>query len=265
MKPAAKKSARKSAQKKERGNLKPTEVRPLAIAAKKAYEFQEQLGNIAPGQTFNDWRHEQCMEAVQKPGITACSHDHYRPLMAHFQILAGRDEKAYQNLTTTGQASNQNGDTHEKRRKLAHQIIDKLSAHIALSDTPWLEYLSKWEAAAAADWIIQVPGEPFPGLDTSETNKAFHRKDAITKNDGPIREGYLVYLVRKKTRRPDLHLGRDLKSAIADRCTVNQLTEIRNTIMNRISAKEGLGSSNKRNKTQSRGSAKASRSHKTIE
>ena len=178
------KSIQPPAVKKERGNLKPTEIKPLVIAARTAFDYQMDFGNIELGMTFDDWRREQCMEVVGKPGITACSHDHYRPLMAHFQILAGKDEKAYQNLTTTGQASRQTGDTHEQRRILAHQITK-----------------------------------------------------VISPSDCPIKEGYVVYLVRQKTRRPDLKLSGDFKTALADRCTVKQLTQIRDTVINRINAK----------------------------
>ena len=172
-----------SSPKKERGNLKPTEIKPLVMAAKAAYDFQSDLGNTE-GQDFNTWRHEQCKAAVGKPGITACFHDHYRPLMAHFQILAGRDEKAFQNLTTTGQASKQEGDTHEARRILAHQILDAVD------------------------------------------------------HSSEIHEGYVVWLVRQKTRRPDLHLGKDLRASLPDRCTTAQLTQIRDTVINRITAKK---------------------------
>lgn len=182
--------------KKERGNLKPTEIKPLVIAARKAYDFQVDLGNLDKTETFDTWRKAQCLEAVGKPGITACSHDHYRPLMAHFQILGGQDEKAFQNLTTTGPASKQTGDTHEARRILAHQITQAISAP-----------------------------------------------------DCPIKEGYVVFLVRQKTRRPDLKLTGEFTAALADRCTASQLTQIRNTVINRLNAKSGLGSPETRNRS----------------
>lgn len=178
------KPATKTAPKKERGNLKPTEIRPLAIAAKKAFEYQLDLGNIDSGTTFDSWRLEQCMLAVGKPGITACSHDHYLPLMAHFQVQSGNDAEAYQNLTTTGQASKLNGDTHEARRVLAHQILQ-----------------------------------------------------VIADKDCPIKDGYIVHLLRQKTRRPDLKLSGDFQAALADRGTVAQLTQIRDTVINRLAAK----------------------------
>lgn len=253
-----------AAPKKDRGNLKPTEIKPLVMAARAAYDFQADLGNTN-GQDFNAWRHEQCMAAVGKPGITACSHDHYRPLMAHFQILAGRDEKAFQNLTTTGQASKLPGDTHEARRQLAHLILEKLSDHITLADKPWPEYLAEWQATEAAAWAFHFPEEPFPGVDPVEARRAYLRREEIANSGGPIREGYLVYLIRQKTRRPDLQLGKDLPAALAERCTVTQLTQIRDTLVNRIAAKEDTGDRHERNKSQSSSRAKAARSPKKLD
>lgn len=260
MKPAA----RKASAPKARGNLTKAEIMPLVMAARTAFDFQSRLGNV-DDQDFNAWRHAQCMAAVGKSGITACSHDHYRPLMAHFQILAGRDEKAFQNLTTTGQASKQEGDTHEARRQLAHLILEKLSDHTTLADKPWPEYLAEWQATEAAAWAFHFPEEPFPGVDPVEARRAYQRREEIAKNGGPIREGYLVYLIRQKTRRPDLHLGKDLPAALADRCTVSQLTQIRDTLVNRIAAKEDTGDRHQRNKSQKSRRAKAARSPKNLD
>ena len=81
------------------------ETIPLAIAARQAYAHQADLANLEPGETFDSWRHAQVLAVVGKPGLTACSHDDYRPLMAHFQHLAGRDASAYRNLVHTGPAS----------------------------------------------------------------------------------------------------------------------------------------------------------------
>lgn len=253
-----------STPKKTRGNLTKAEITPLIMAARTAYDFQSRLGNV-DGQDFNTWRHEQCMVVVGKPGITACSHDHYRPLMAHFQLLAGRDEKAFQNLTTTGQASKLEGDTHEARRQLAHLILEKLSGHTTLADKPWPDYLAEWQAREAAAWAFHFPDGTFPGVDPVETRRAYQRREEIAKNGGPIREGYLVYLIRQKTRRPDLQLGKDLPASLADRCTVQQLTQIRDTIVNRIAAKEGTGARHRRNKSQSSPGAKAARSPKNLD
>ncbi len=208
-----------------RGNMKPAEIRPLVMAARKAFDRQSQAGLVDDGETFDSWRHRQCMDAVGKPGLTACHHDDFRPLLAHFQTLAGDDASAFSNLIRTGKPTDHaaDGDTHEARRTLAHQIAEALAAHafIALADPASLD-----------------PGQ-------------LARRAAIeAKGKGAVGVGYLVWIARAKTRRPNLQLGKDWQSDLAGRCTARQLAGIRNTIINRIAAAEGVGSPRNRNKSQ---------------
>ena len=79
-----------------------------------------------------------------------------------------------------------------------------------------------------------------------------HRNSSIESGGGPITVGYLIWLTRQKTRRPDLLLGSDWQAGLVDRCTAAQLTQIRVTLINRIAAREGLGSPKTRNKSQRR-------------
>lgn len=187
---------------KVRGNMKPAEIKPLVVAARKAFDSQSESGLVDHGATFDAWRHEQCMAAVGKPGITACNHADFQPLLAHFQTLAGDDAAAFRSLMKTGAQTDHAapGDTLEIRRIFAQQIASAIAAHAA--------------------------------------------------GGGQIGVGYVVYLVRQKTRRPDLTLGHDWKSGLADRCTVDQLAQIRNTVINRIAAAEGRGEARTRNKSQ---------------
>lgn len=209
---------------KARGNMKPAEIKPLVMAARKAWNRQSELGLTKPGETFDTWRHQQCMDAVGKPGITACHHHDFRPLLAHFQTLSGDDPAAFDSLMITGPARDHSepGDTHEARRVLAHQIAQAIADH---------------EALAAAD-----PASLDPAAAT--------RHAAIAAKGSTVGIGYLVWLARQKTRRPDLTLGSDWQTALADRCTARQLTELRNTIINRIAAVEGTGSTRTRNRSQ---------------
>lgn len=232
-----------------RGNLKPAEIKPLVMAARKAYDIQDRAGLI-DGQSFDAWRHTQCMDVVNKPGLTACNHSDFRPLLAHFQILAGDDQVAFRNLMRSGRPTDHAapGDTHEARRQLAHSIASHLLAHIQLADTSRDQLL----AEAIGDHHRHQGDKPWEG---SAGALAFRnlmaRKDAIAaKGKGPISVGYLIYLVRQKTRRPDLTLGRDWQTGLADRCTVTQLDQIRSTIVNRIAATEGTGETRARNKSQ---------------
>lgn len=231
-------AAAPKAPKPARGNMKPAEIKPLVMAARKAFDRQSAAGLVDDGETFDAWRHRECMNAVRKPGITACNHEDFRPLLAHFQTLAGDDGSAFQNLMKSGRASDTAapGDTHESRRILAHQIAEALEAHADL---------------AKADPTHLAP-------------EIAARRAAIDAKGSTVGVGYLVWLVRQKTRRPDLQLGQDWQSGLADRCTARQLAEIRNTVINRINAVEGVGKTSSRNKAQRGPKAAAARSPHTL-
>lgn len=196
------------------GNMKPAEIKPLIMAARAAYDRQSELGLVDAD--FNTWRHEQVQAAVGQPGLTACNHSEYRPLMAHFKILSGDDSGALKDMLHTGPARDHSGpgDTHEERRVLAHHIAQAIREH---------------ENAG-----------------------------------GTIGVGYVVTIARHKTRRPNLTLNGDFQAALADRCTVSQLTQIRATVINRIAAAEGRGEAKTRNRSQSTKKAKESRSTGTL-
>jgi hypothetical protein len=229
-----------------RGNMTPAEIKPLLFHARQAYDAQLAAG-VVDDQDFNSWRHEQVMAAVGKPGLTACSHEDFRPLRAHFFTLAGRDSAAFRDLMTSGQPTDHAapGDTFEARRELAWTIAQALEAHLHLAETT----LEDHRAESARTWNLANPGRPFPGPDPVWLAGLEARKSAIESGGGPIHAGYLIWLVRQKTRRPDLHLGADWRAGLADRCTVSQLEQIRNTLVNRIAAREGLGTTAGRNKS----------------
>jgi hypothetical protein len=232
--------------------MKPAEIKPLVIAARKAFDRHAQAGLIDDGETFDSWRHQQCMEAVGKPGITSCNHGDFQPLLAHFQTLAGDDAAAFRTLIKSGKPSDHAmpGDTFEIRRQIVHSISVHLLSHIRLAETPQALLL----AEAIGDHH-QSQGEiPWEGSASAQAFRALiARKDAIAaKGKGPINVGYLVYLTRQKTRRPDLQLGKDWQSSLAERCTASQLDQIRSTIINRIAAVEGTGDRKARNKSQHR-------------
>lgn len=220
----ARKSAAKKAAKKPwfKGKMGRSETTPLLLASLEAYNYQDALGNIPPGQKFDAWRREQVMAKVGRNGLSDCAHDHYRPLMGHFKILAGRDGEAFQDLITTGPASDNaaEGDDHESRRNLAHVILEILAEHMRLAD------ISAQDLAAQTE-------------NTLEYQKLRARRAAIQAHPkGAFREGYIVRLARDITRKPDLNLGRDLKAGLADRCAVDHLTRIRDTLVNRIAVRE---------------------------
>jgi DNA-binding transcriptional ArsR family regulator len=225
----------------KRGYMGSTETVPLAIAAREAFDYQRHLGNVDGQADFKAWRHEQVRACVGRDGLTDCLHEHFKQLLAHFQTLAGKDAAAFANSMQTGPASSKPGDDHEQRRVLAHLIMEVLAAHI------WLAEVSAQELATQTE-------------STAAYQKLRARREAIRSHpDGAIREGYIVTLARSKTRRRDLNLGRDLKAGLADRCNVDQLEQIRDTLINRIAAREGI-EDNGRNKSQKSPAAKATRS-----
>lgn len=234
----------------KRGNMTPREIQPLLMAARKAFDCQERAGLLDEGEKFDAWRHRQCMEAVGKPGLTACHHADYKPLLAHFQTLAGDDSAAFENLMKSGKAKDHGPteDTHEERRQLASVIADALAWHAYLAVTSIEEIARDYGAGKPAGWLSRM-------IDCQQ---------AIAKHGRPINIGYLVYLVRQKTKRPDLTLGNDWQAGLAERCTVAQLAQIRNTVINRIAAVEGRGETRNRNTRQGSKAAKEARSPREI-
>lgn len=223
---ATQKTSRKSASKGSNftrfksGLMTRKETLPLVMAAREAFAYQVELGNVAEGLKFDSWRHDQVKAITGNDGLTSCHHDDFRPLMAHFKILAGKDASAYQQLITTGPASDQDGDTHELRRNLAHDILAKLADHIFIADHPVAESLAT---------LTHLP--------ETRIRRAVEAIQAHPK--GALREGYLIHLARQKTSRPGLALGPDLKAGLADRLTVEHLLQVRDTLVNRISTREG--------------------------
>lgn len=259
------KSAPKKTVAKKRGNMSPGEITPLVMAARKAFDIQQKYGNIGRSETFDNWRKAQCLEAVGKPGLTACNHQDFRPLLAHFQTLAGADAAAFKSLMRSGKPTDHAApaDTHEERATVAATIAEILAAHMHLANTSVEQLLSE---AKSVHEICQVGVQ----WEASTTAAAFRamltRKSAISaKGKGPITVGYVVYLTRQKTRRPDLTLGQNWQAGLADRCTVKQLEQIRSTLVNRIAAVEGAGTTQGRNKSQRSPTAKAARDKNQID
>lgn len=250
------------------GSMGSKEKQMLATAAGQAFKHQVSLGRVEPGQSFDEWRHDQVRDVVGKDGLRACAHAEFRPLLAWFQKLAGLDEKAFATQMRTGKVTTGGpaDDTREARETIAHEMRIRLEDHIELADRSWPDLLHIWTDRSRADWqIYGAPGEPWPGLDSKFLAKATLRKEAIEKNGGAIRVGYLVAIARMKTRRPDLTLGPDPFAGLAERCSVNQLRQLLSTLVNRINAREGLGAAGTRNKKQKSDAEKKRRSKHEID
>jgi hypothetical protein len=233
-KPTAKRAGRKpaaGAPQTVRGNISPAEIKPLILEAKAAFAAQVELANIDPATSFDAWRAEEVAKAVPgRHGLSQLDSDHFSEVMAHFAELAGHDELALKHRLKSGQVKDHGpeGDTHEKRRQLAHLICQALADHIALAEI------------SAVDLAAQVE-------DTAEYQRLRSAREAIRAHkSGAIREGFVVFLARQKTKRPTLTLGADLKAGLADRLDVSQLLQLLATLRNRIATREGRASAEKR-------------------
>lgn len=256
---AAKKAAKKTPRKVPKGYMKKEETVPLAIAARAALDFQIHLGNEEEGTDFKKWRHAQVMKVAGRKGLTDCLHEHYRPLMGHFLTLQGLDEKAIELFFKTGKvkAHGLDGDTFEEREKYAFEIRRRIEEHIHLADTEWTALLPIFDKEGRDDtWVISAMNRKLKIWEADPENP----KD----QPGPVRQGYVVWLVRCKTRRKDLNLGPDIWKGLAERCSIKQIKEILSTVVNRINAKEGVGDRRFRNRKQRSKSEKARRSVKTL-
>ncbi len=232
MKTTAKKIARKAVAKpvKPRGTMTNEEKQPLIMAALEAYKIQ------GAEISFDEWRSEQVLEAVNLPGLTACDSKHFCHLMGHFKMAAGKDEEALNWFLRDGKNS---------ERQLAWAIVETLTTHLGLAH------------ATAEEIAATTPPRQLKRRLASHAAILDHPEGALSFD-------YLVAIVRDKTRRPDLQLGGDLKAALAERCTAGQLVQIRFTLVNRIAEREGRGNTSDRNRSQNSDAAKARRSADSV-
>jgi hypothetical protein len=194
----------------DRGNMKPGEIRPLAIAARQAYDYQCSLENVPDSMTFDDWRKAEVLSLTGKAGLSCLDHQDFRPVLAHFNMLAGKDDEALSQLLNSGKAKDSGPawDTRENRDTYAHLIRQELQAHIALATAP-LESITDPKLKAA--------------------------RTAIDEEGSWIGEGYVLSIARHKAGKAFLRSLDEL----ADRLTTKQLVDLLATVRNRISTREG--------------------------
>jgi hypothetical protein len=208
------------------GTLTPKQKQILSIIANEGWKLQD------PGISADDWRHDEVMDAVQRPGLRYCDQEHYEVLMPHFLIAAGREEEAFQWLM-------KNGKNAERQR--AWLIAKSLADHTFLAHAT----------------VEQITAATTP---RSLKRRLAKREALLDHPDGPVTYDYLLKIVRDITRRPDLILGPDLAASLAERCKLQELFWILCTLNNRIAEREGTGLIQDRNKGQRTDAAKARRS-----
>lgn len=228
------KTARKSASKTsktERGNMCPDNITRVIMAAREAHQIAD------PYITFEEFRAEQVMAAVAKDGLTACDEDHYCDLMGHFKRLAGKEDEAFYWYHRASKNA---------ARQRAWVIVEILLTHMKLA------------TATEEEIIAATPPR--------RIKRVLQRRAALLDHpEGMLDFSDLLTIARGLTKRPDLTFGQDIKASLAERCTPEQLAWIRNTIVNRISEREGVGHTSDRNKSQKSDEAKARRSPHTLD
>ena len=84
--------------------------------ARRAFDKLAAAAQIA-GVDFDTWRREEVERCTGKPGLRACVNDDYSRLAAHFESLAGEDDRALNHLIR------EQGNT---RRQIEHGIVSTL-------------------------------------------------------------------------------------------------------------------------------------------
>lgn len=115
----------------EFGRLTNAEKRTLVLIAKDAFHFQDRMGNIDPGLTFDAWRRDQVKDNFGVDGTSKLIRNQWKKAAAMFFRLQGREDKALELLLATG-AKTDTGDqtdTHESSEEVVALIRQALDNH----------------------------------------------------------------------------------------------------------------------------------------
>lgn len=122
-----------------RGFLSKLQKSRLAQEAAKAFKVQCDAGVIdvpfdqSKSAYMADWRHAEQLKACGKASLTDCRNADYRPIMAHFLTLQGREAEAFALHLKSGRVKDHGsaGDTHEARQEFRRLILMELEGHAA--------------------------------------------------------------------------------------------------------------------------------------
>jgi len=208
-KPASPRAARKTPAKPlrkkgtpgEDGRLTGPETTNLVLQAKEAFHYQTALGKIEPGTDDNEWRRDQVMDCVGKAGTSKLIRSDWRPVMAHFLTLSGREDEALEVLNRTGTKSYRpvdQDDTWESCETYVALIREALAAHRDAVATHEKGHLHEgWFLAAAR----QRTGKPTLSMATLAERldpKTLHGLLSHLRNHIALREGRAVPERRKE-------------------------------------------------------------------
>lgn len=92
----------------------------IAQTAKDAYDTQSKHGLVDDGQSLEEWRHKQQIEAVGIASLRECRQSHYLPLLGHFNALAGKTGiSTFKQLTAPADDPDRQAVTQALRTELA--------------------------------------------------------------------------------------------------------------------------------------------------
>jgi len=74
--------------------LSPLQIKTLIALARKAFAHLCDKGALSDSAEFNAWRHQQCLQTVERGGLRECRNEDFLPLKAHFLRLQVREEEA---------------------------------------------------------------------------------------------------------------------------------------------------------------------------
>ena len=139
LKPRARKPVAKALPKPYNASLLTREeTQNLLLQAKDAFDYQTKLRRVEPGENFNDWRRDQVMDRVGKPGISKIARGDWKNVKALFLELSGREDEAFKLLIQTGVKSYRpvdGNDTWETCEQYAAIVTTCLAEHLAVAVT----------------------------------------------------------------------------------------------------------------------------------
>jgi hypothetical protein len=193
------------------GSLTHQEIRPLVIQARQAFEHQASLGRVEPGTTFDDWRHDQVMDAVGRAGISKVVRDEWRRVMARFLTLSGKDDQAFELLLKTGPKTTrpaESADTWETSETYVALIRQALADHATFPAELISDFgVNGGHGHIHAGWLLaaarQRSKKPTLTMDTLAERldpATLHGLLSHLRNHISLREGR-ADLDRRKTRR----------------------------------------------------------------
>ena len=110
----------------------------LCQEAAKAFECQDRAGLIdhdgrSRSATMEAWRRGEQEREIGIASLTRCGNQHFRPLLAHWLKLQGREAEAFKVLMRTGRVKDRSpeDDTHENREKYRIVLLRALKEHAA--------------------------------------------------------------------------------------------------------------------------------------